>query len=83
MTRRPGSTENLHIGFDQASEKATEWPLWLEVSFGILFKGLHTARGTKVVRSSLVVAHWGVRIPRLDLHPAHRVHKIFLRISSH
>ena len=83
MTRRPGSTEDLHIGFDQASEKAAEWPLWFEVSFGIFLKGLHTARRTKVVRSAFIGAHRGVRIPRLDLHPAHRVHKFFLTISSH
>ena len=83
MTGRTGATENLHIGFDQASKKATEWPLWFEVSFGILFKGLQTARGTKVVRSPLVGANLGVRIPRLDLHAAYRVHKIFLCISSH
>ena len=78
MTGWTGATEDLHIGFYQASEKATEWPLWFEVPFGILFKGLHTARGTKVVRSALVGANRGVRIPLLDLHPAYRVHKIFL-----
>ena len=83
MTRRSGSTENLHIGFDQASEKATEWPLWLEVSFGILFKGLHTAWRTKVVRSAFIGANHCVRISTGDLHPAHRVHKIFLCMSSH
>jgi hypothetical protein len=83
MARRTGAAENLHIGFDQASEKATEYPLWFEVFFGIFLKGLQTARGTKVVRTALVGADRRVRIPRLDLHPAYRVHKIFLCISSH
>jgi hypothetical protein len=83
MARGTGAAENLHIGFDQASEKATEWPLWFEVPFGILLKGLQTARGTKVVRTAFIGASRGVRIPRLDLHPAYRIHKIILCISSH
>ena len=49
MTRRPGSTEDLHIGFDQASEKAAEWALWFEVSFGIFLKSPYTAWRTEVV----------------------------------
>ena len=83
MTRGAGSTKNLLVSFDQASEKAAEWPLWFEVSFGIFLKGLHTARRTKVVRSAFIGAHRGVRIPRLDLHPAYRVNKFFLTVSSH
>lgn len=83
MTRRTGATENLQISFDQASEKAAEWPLWLEVSLGILLKGLYTAWRTEVVRSALIGANQGVRVSPGDLHPAYRVHKIFLSISSH
>jgi hypothetical protein len=83
MARGTGATENLYIGFDQASEKATEWPLWFEVPFGILLKSLQTARGTKVVKSALVGANQGVRVSPRDLHPAYRVHKIFVCISSH
>jgi hypothetical protein len=83
MARGTDATENLHISFDQASEKAAEWPLWFEVPFGMLLKGLQTARGTKVVRSAFIGANRGIRIARLDLHPTYRVHKIFLCIRSH
>jgi len=83
MARRPGATKNLHISFYQASEKATEWPLWFEVPFGILLKGLQTARGTKVVRLAFIGANRGLRVSSGDLHPAYRVHKFFLTISSH
>ena len=83
MTRRPGSTENLHISFDQASEKAAEWALWFEVFFGIFLKSPFTAWRTKVVRSALIHANQGVRVSPSDLHPAYRVHKFFLSISFH
>jgi hypothetical protein len=83
MARRPGATENLHISFDQASEKAAKWALWFEVSLGIFLKSLYTAWRTKVVRSALIYANQGVRVSAGDLHPAYRVHKFSLSISSH
>ena len=39
---RPGSAENLLISFDQASEKAAEWALWFEVSFGFFERPIHS-----------------------------------------
>jgi len=83
MARRPGATENLHISFDQPSEKAAEWALWFEVSFRVFLKSLYTAWRTKVVRLSFIRANQGVRVSPGDLHPAYRVHKFFLSISSH
>jgi len=83
MTRWTGSTENLHISFDQTSEKAAEWALWFEVSFGIFLKSLYTAWRTKVIRLALIHADQGVRISPGDLHPAYRVHKFFLGANRH
>lgn len=40
MTRQAGSTENLHVSFDQASEIAAEWPLRFKVSLGVFCKAL-------------------------------------------
>jgi hypothetical protein len=82
MTRRPGSTENLHIRFNQASEKAAEWALRFEVSCGIFLKSLYTAWCTKVVRLSFIHANQGIRVSPGDLHPAYWAHKFFLAISS-
>jgi hypothetical protein len=83
MTRWTGSTEHLHISFDQASEKAAEWALWFEVSFRIFLKSLYTAWRTEVVRSTFIRANHCFRVSQGDLHPAYRVHKFFLSISSH
>jgi len=83
MARRPGATENLQISFDQASEKAAEWTLWFEVSFGIFLKSLYTAWRTEVVRSTFIRANHCFRVSPNDLHPAYRVNKYFLPISSH
>ena len=83
MTRWTGSTEDLHIGFDQPSEKAAEWALRFEVSFGIFFKSPYTALSTEIVRSTIIRANHCVRVSPGDLHPAYRVHNFFLRMSSH
>ena len=83
MTRGAGSTKNLLVSFDQASEKAAEWALWFEVSLGIFLKSLYTAWRTEVVRSALIGANQGIRISPGDLHPAYRIHKFFLTISFH
>jgi len=83
MARRPGATKNLHISFDQASEKAAEWALWFEVSFRIFLKGPYTAWGTKVVRSALIGANQGLRVSPGDLHPAYWVYDFCLLITFH
>jgi hypothetical protein len=81
MTRGAGSTKNLLVSFDQASEKASDWALWFEVSFGIFLKSLYTAWRTKVVKSALVGANQGVRVSPGDLHPAYRIYDFCLLIS--
>ena len=83
VTRRPGSTENLHISFDQASEKAAEWALWFEVSFWIFLESPYAAWRTKVERLALIGAYHCLRVFPGDLHPAYRVYYFFFCISSH
>jgi hypothetical protein len=83
MARRPGATENLHISFDQPSQKAAEWALWFEVYFGIFLESFYTALSTKVVGSSFIHANKGFRVSPGDLHPAYRVHKFFLGANRH
>ena len=83
MTRRPGSTENLHIRFNQASEKAAEWALRFEISCGIFFEDPHAALSTEIIAPALVFADHRSRIVQAYLHATYRVWDFIMRVDFH